>query len=55
MEKNQSSLLYDILNAIIEIEFFLDIDGMDFTRYVLDIKTKRAVERNLEIVGEAIN
>jgi hypothetical protein len=22
MEKNQSSLLYDILNAIIEIEFF---------------------------------
>ncbi|MFM1770971.1 MAG: hypothetical protein RLZZ71_113 [Bacteroidota bacterium] len=55
MEKNQSSLLYDILNAIIEIEFFLDIEGMDFTRYVLDLKTKRAVERNLEIVGEAMN
>lgn len=55
MEKNQSSLLYDILNAIIEIEFFLDMEDMSFRRYVLDLKTKRAVERNLEIVGEAMN
>jgi hypothetical protein len=28
MEKNQSSLLYDIRNAIIEIESFLDIEDM---------------------------
>ena len=55
MEKNQSSLLYDILNAIIEIESFLDTEHMSFNRYVLDLKTKRAVERNLEIVGEAMN
>ena len=33
MEKNQSSLLYDILNAIIEIESFLDTDEMSFTRF----------------------
>ncbi len=47
MEKNQSSLLYDILNAIIEIESFLDMEDMSFSSYVLDLKTKRAVERNL--------
>ena len=28
---------------------------MSFSRYILDLKTKRAVERNLEIVGEAMN
>ena len=55
MEKNQSSLLYDILNAIIEIESFLDMEDMSFSRYILDLKTKRAVEWNLEIVGEAMN
>jgi uncharacterized protein with HEPN domain len=44
--------LYDILNAINEIETFLR-DIKDFAAYQNDLKTKRAVERNLEIIGEA--
>ena len=46
--------LYDILNAINEVELFLD-DTTDFAVYQKDIKTKRAVERNLEIIGEAMS
>lgn len=47
--------LYDILNAINEIEsFFIDL-SKDFLVYQNDVKTKRAIERNIEIIGEAIN
>ncbi|WP_245802904.1 HepT-like ribonuclease domain-containing protein [Cyclobacterium lianum] len=28
---------------------------MNFLEYQKDIKTKRAVERNIEIIGEAVN
>lgn len=47
--------LYDILNAIHEIESFLADRPKDFSLYQKDIKTKRAVERNIEIIGEAMN
>jgi uncharacterized protein with HEPN domain len=47
--------LYDILNAINEIESFLSDRPHDFTVYQNDIRTKRAIERNVEIIGEAIN
>ena len=47
--------LYDILNAVNEIEGFLKDGPKDFDEYRLDIKTKRAVERNLEIIGEAMS
>lgn len=47
--------LYDILNAILEIESFFEDTPMDFVKYSRDLKTKRAVERNLEILGEAMN
>ncbi len=47
--------LYDILNAINEIDsFFADIPR-DFNIYQKDLRTKRAVERNIEIIGEAMN
>ncbi len=47
--------LYDILNAIMEIEsFFIDRPKV-FANYEADIRTKRAVERNIEIIGEAMN
>jgi uncharacterized protein with HEPN domain len=43
------------LNAINEIErFFIDVPK-EFFIYQNDIKTKRAVERNIEIIGEAMN
>jgi len=47
--------LYDILNAINEIESFFSDRPKDFTVYQNDIRTKRAVERNIEIIGEAMN
>lgn len=37
-----------------EIETFL-VDIQDFSTYKADLKTKRAIERNLEIVGEAMS
>ena len=47
--------MYDILNAIEEIESFFIDKPMQFQNYLTDIKTKGAVERDLEIIGEAVN
>jgi uncharacterized protein with HEPN domain len=47
--------LYDILNAINEIESFFADRPKDFDLYQSDTRTKRAVERNVEIIGEAMN
>jgi uncharacterized protein with HEPN domain len=47
--------LYDILNAIMEIESFLDNSTIDFEKFQNDLRTKRAVERNIEIIGEALS
>lgn len=47
--------LFDILNAIMEIDsYFVDTPRI-FSNYKSDFKTKRAVERNIEIIGEAMN
>jgi uncharacterized protein with HEPN domain len=47
--------LFDILNSIEEIESFFEGKPMMFSEYQNDLKTKRAVERNIEIIGEAVN
>jgi len=47
--------LYDILKAINEIESFFVDRPRDFSAYQKDIRTKRAIERNIEIIGEAMN
>ena len=46
--------LYDILNAVKEIELFIKATK-DFTSFQKDTKTKRAVERDIEIIGEAMS
>ena len=46
--------LYDILNAINEIDSFFVDTTKDFPTYQSDIRTRRAVERNIEIIGEAM-
>jgi uncharacterized protein with HEPN domain len=43
------------LNAILEIESFFSDRPKEFASYEKDIRTKRAVERNIEIIGEAMN
>jgi len=54
MDIDIKTWLYDILNAIIEIESFFSDTPKDFLEYQNDLKTRRAVERNVEIVGEAM-
>ena len=46
--------LLDIQQSVDEIFVFLD-DNRDFFVYKADLKTKKAVERNLEIIGEAVS
>jgi uncharacterized protein with HEPN domain len=44
-------IIEDILTAIEEINQF--VEGYTFETFILDAKTKAAVVRNLEIIGEA--
>ena len=43
------------MQSINEIESYYEDKPRKFEEYVSDIKTKRAIERNLEIIGEAVN
>ena len=55
MDNEVKAWLYDILNSINEVEgFFIDRPTL-FDDYKKDLRTKRAVERNIEIIGEATN
>jgi uncharacterized protein with HEPN domain len=55
MNEKVLKCLYDIKLAIDEINlFFLERDKK-FIEYSKDIILKRAIERNLEIIGEAMN
>jgi uncharacterized protein with HEPN domain len=54
MTEKSTKYLSDILMAIELIEEFI-IDDKDFTLYDQDRKTQSAVERQLAIIGEALN
>lgn len=54
MDIKVKTWLLDIHQSIDEIFLFLG-DSRDFITYKADLKTKKAVERNLEIIGEAVN
>lgn len=53
MDIRVKAWLFDILNAINEIQLFIG-GTPNFSDYQSDLKTRRAVERNLEIVGESM-
>lgn len=55
MDDDIKTWLYDILQSINEIDSYYDNKPRIFEEYVSDIKTKRAIERDLEIIGEAVN
>lgn len=55
MDNEIKTWLFDILQAILDIESFFEEDSKQFEKYISDLKTKRAVERELEIIGEAFN
>jgi len=58
MQDNQQfdllACLKDIEQSIIEIYDFLPVDRNFFT-FQKDLKTRKAVERNIEIIGEAMD
>ena len=53
MEIEIKAWLKDIEQAINEVLQFLP-EKKDFLQFQKDIKTKRAIERNIEIIGEAV-
>ncbi len=55
MEREIKTWLYDILQSIEEIEGYFINKPKRFDAYLADKKTQRAVERNLAIIGEAVN
>jgi uncharacterized protein with HEPN domain len=54
MDSEIKTWLFDILQAITEIESYFEDKPKKFDEYVKDIRTKRAIERDMEIIGEAI-
>ena len=55
MDKRILKWLFDVKVAIDEIDSYFINEKMDFSEYKKNSMRKRAVERNLEIIGEAIN
>ena len=55
MDERILKWLYDIQFAINEIDAFFNEVEKDFFQYKSNTMLKRAVERNLEIIGEAVN
>lgn len=55
MNEKVLKCLFDIKYAIEEIETFLSNEPKQFAAYKRNLLLKRAIERNLEIVGEAMS
>jgi len=55
MDIEIKSWLFDVLKAIDEIDSFFIDQPKNFVVFQSDLRTKRAVERNIEIIGEAVN
>lgn len=55
MDEYVSKHLSDILIAIDEIDDFFVDSAKTYDKFLNDLKLRRAVERNIEIIGEAMN
>lgn len=55
MDEKIQKWLFDIKLAIREIESYFENSEMDFFVYKENLMLRRAVERDLEIIGEALN
>lgn len=55
MDERILKWLFDIKQAIDEINSYFEKEEKDFFKYRQNVMLKRAVERDLEIIGEAIN
>ncbi len=55
MDEKILKYLFDIKIAIDEIDLFLSVEKRTFENYKNNLLLKRGIERNLEIIGEAVN
>ena len=55
MEDRIKKYLLDVLTAIEEVESFFDNKPKLFDDFYSDLLLRRAIERNVEIIGEAMN
>ncbi len=55
MDDTIKTWLYDILSSINEIESYYVETPKLFQNFQNDLRTKRAVERNIEIIGKAMS
>ena len=55
MDERVEKWLYDILLSIEEIDGFFESNERVFETFRQNLILKRAIERNLEIIGEAVN
>ena len=55
MDERILKWLYDVKMAIDEINSYFEGQERDFFKYRQNLMLKRAVERDLEIIGEAVN
>lgn len=55
MDNKEKKHLFDILSSIEEIELFLSVREKRYDTFCEDLCFRRAVERNLEIMGEAMS
>ena len=55
MEDRIKKYLQDVLTAIEEVESFFDNKPKLFDDFYSDLLLRRAIERNVEIIGEAMN
>ncbi|HTB30805.1 MAG TPA: HepT-like ribonuclease domain-containing protein [Bacteroidia bacterium] len=54
MSRETNKLLFDVHNAILKIEQYL-AGSKKFEDYQNNLMLQQAVERNIEIIGEAVN
>ena len=52
---NTNKHLQDILTAIEEIDSFFGVEPKLFNEFAENLCLRRAVERNIEVIGEAMN
>lgn len=55
MDRKLRKYLSDIYGAILEIESFLENRPREYENFCRDTLLRRGIERNIEIMGEAMN
>lgn len=55
MDRKLQKYLSDIHSSILEIESFMETRPKEYATFCDDLLFRRGIERNMEIMGEAMN